>query len=120
MGFAGEVYTGQALGTYGAAIFQNVNAVTFEAVHVTGGWLEAYYYLTECLHWHTGFGIDDPVDGELAASQIAFNRTIFTNLIWDVTRSLRLAGELTFRKTNCITFTDNDGVGFQTQFQWKF
>ena len=119
-GLAGEVYTGQALGTYGAAIFQNVNATTFEAVHVTGGWLELYYYLTECLHSHVGFGIDDPVDSELAASQIAFNRTLFANLIWDVSKSLRFAGELTFRRTNYITLTDNDGVGVQLQSQWKF
>jgi len=119
-GFAGEVYTGQALGTYGAAVFQNVNAVTFEPVHVTGGWLETYYYLTPCLHSHVGYGIDDPVDSDLAASQIAFNRTIFANLIWDVTKSFRLAGEFTARRTNYITAPDNDGVGFQTQAQWKF
>ena len=87
-GFAGEVYTGQALGTYGAGVFQNVNSTTFEAVHATGGWLETYYYLTPCLHSHVGFGIDDPVNRELAASQIGYNSTIFTNLIWDITKSL--------------------------------
>ncbi|MGD9721036.1 MAG: hypothetical protein AB7O59_03160 [Pirellulales bacterium] len=120
LGVAGEVFTGQGLGTYGAAVFQPVNSTTGQAIHATGGWLEIYYYLTECLHSHTGFAIDDPVDSELAPTQIAFNRTIFTNLIWDVTRSFRLAGELTFRKTNYVTFTDNDGVGFQGQAQWKF
>jgi hypothetical protein len=119
-GLAGEVYTGQALGSYGAAVFQSVNTTTFAPVHVNGGWCELYYYWTECLHSHTGFAIDDPVDSELAASQIASNQTLFTNLIWDVTKSLRLAGEVTWRKTNYITLLDNDGVGFQGQAQWKF
>jgi hypothetical protein len=119
-GLAAEIFTGQGLGTYGAAVLQPVNTVTGQSIHATGGWLELYYYLTECLHSHTGLGIDDPVDSELAATQIAFNRTIFTNLIWDVTRSLRLAGEIAVRKTNYVTFPDNDGVGFQAQAQWRF
>ncbi len=97
-----------------------MNDVTFQPVHATGGWIELYGYLTGCLHSHTGFAIDDPLDSELSPTQIAFNRTIFTNLIWDVTKSLRLAGELTFRKTNYITLTDNDGIGFQAQTQWRF
>lgn len=119
-GFSAEVFTGQGLGTYGAAVFQTVNSVTGQPIHATGGWLELYYYLTECVHTHGGFGIDDPADSELSASQISLNRTIFANLIWDVTKSLRVAGELTFRDTNYLTLTDNDGVGFQTQFQWRF
>lgn len=119
-GFAGEVYTGQALGTYGAGIFQNVNIETFEPVHATGGWMETYVYLTPTLHSHVGYGVDDPLDRDLAPAQIAKNDTIFANLIWDVTTSFRVAGEITVRRTNYITALDNDGVGFQTQFQWKF
>ena len=120
LGITGEVQTGEALGTYGAAIFQNVNAITFQPVHVTGGWLEAYDYITPCLHAHVGFGIDDPLDSDLAPAQIAANRTIFANLIWDVTKSFRLAGELDFRKTNYFIFPDNQGTGFEFQMQWKF
>jgi hypothetical protein len=119
-GVTGEVQTGQALGTYGAAIFQNVNTTTFEPVKVTGGWLEVYGYLARCLHLNVGFGIDDPLDRDLAPTQIAANRTIFTNLIWDVTKSFRLAGELAFRKTNYIALPDNQGTGFEFQAQWKF
>jgi hypothetical protein len=46
--------------------------------------------------------------------------TICADLIWDVTKSFRLAGELTFRKTDYIAFLDNSGTGFQFQAQLKF
>jgi hypothetical protein len=123
-GLAGEVFHGQALGTYGGGVFQNVNTATFAAVHATGGWAEFYYYLNPCLHTHIGFGIDDPADSELFIAQIARNRTIFTNLIWDVNQSFRIAGELTFRETGYIgpsaLIPDNDGIGLHGQVQWKF
>lgn len=119
-GFAGEIFSGQGLGTYGASVFQPTNVDTGETVHATGGWLELYYYLNPCLHAHGGFGVDDPVNQELADTQIAQNRTIFANLIWDVSKSIRLGAELTFRDTNYILLTDNDGVGVETQMQWRF
>jgi hypothetical protein len=93
-------------------------------VHATGGWAEIYYYLNPCLHTHVGFGIDDPADSELFIAQIARNQTVFTNLIWDVNQSFRIAGELTFRETGFIgpaaLIPDNDGVGLHGQVQWKF
>ena len=48
------------------------------------------------------------------------NETYFANLIWDVTKSFRLAGEFTYRKTAYTVLPNNDGVGFQTQVQFKF
>jgi hypothetical protein len=119
-GIAGEVYSGQAMGTYGAGVFQNVNAVTFEPIHATGGWGEIYVYWTSCLHTHTGYGIDDPLDSEVAPSQIAENSTLFGNVIWDISKSFRVALEATVRRTDYETLLDNDGVGLQSQFQWKF
>jgi hypothetical protein len=119
-GLAGEVFAGQGLGTYGGGILQNTNSTTLEAIHATGGWAEIYYYLTPCLHTHWGYGIDDPLDGDLAPTQIARNDTLFANLIWDVTRSVRLAVEFTVRETDYILLPDNDGVGVHTQMQWKF
>ena len=54
-GFAGEVYTGQGLGNYNGAILQSLDAVTWEAIRSTGGWVEGFVYLTPCLHSHTGY-----------------------------------------------------------------
>jgi hypothetical protein len=119
-GLAGEIFTGQALGTYGGGILQNVNSVTFEGIQATGGWAEIYFYCNPCLHTHWGFGIDDPLDADLAPGQIALNETFFANLIYDVTKSFRLGFELTLRDTHYVTLPDNDGVGAHWQMQWKF
>ena len=58
--------------------------------------------------------------GGLAPTQIARNDSFFANLIWDVTRSVRLAVEFTVRETDYVLLNDNDGVGVHTQMQWKF
>ncbi len=120
-GIQGEVFTGDALGTYDAAILQTVNALTFDGIRASGGWLEVYYYLLpESLHAHVGYGIDDPLDRDLAPFQRVRNETYFANLILDVTRYFRVAWEFTYRETSYKVLRDNDGVGFHTQFQWKF
>jgi hypothetical protein len=120
-GFQGEVFTGQTLGGYTAGILQNVNSATFTGVHTTGGWVELYYYICpDKLHTHIGYGIDDPLDRDLAPGQPVRNDTYFANLIWDVTKHFRLAGEFTYRKTAYTLVPNNDGFGFQTQVQFKF
>jgi hypothetical protein len=119
-GVAGEVFSGEGLGTYGGGILQNTNAATFESFHATGGWAEVYYYFNPCLHSHWGYGVDNPLDDELAIGQPSYNDTIFANLIWDVTQSFRVAAELTVRDTHYIALPANDGVGLHGQVQWKF
>jgi hypothetical protein len=120
-GVQGEFCVGQSLGSYTAGILQSVNSATFTGVHTTGGWVEVYYYICpDKLHTHIGYGIDDPLDGDLAPGQPVRNETYFANLIWDVTKHLRLAGELTYRKTAYTLVPNNDGVGFQVQVQFKF
>src|SRR5262249_1757097 len=99
-GFQAEAFVGQTLGSYTAGILQNVNALTFQAIRAAGGWVEVYYYLCpEKLHTHVGYGIDDPLDRDLAPGQPVRNETYFANLIWDVTKHLRLGAELTYRRT---------------------
>ena len=120
-GMQGELFTGESLGTYAGGILQSVNAVTKAGVRDFGGWVELYYYLCpEKLHAHIGYGIDDPLDRDLAPGQANRNDTYFANLIWDVTKQFRLAGEVTFRQTSYIAVPNNDGVGVQTQVQLKF
>jgi hypothetical protein len=120
-GFQGEAFTGQTLGGYTAGILQNVNAATFAGVRATGGWGEAYYYLCpEKLHTHFGYGIDDPLDRDLAPGQPVRNETWFANLIWDPNRHFRVGCELTYRKTAYTLLSNNEGFGIQTQFQFKF
>jgi hypothetical protein len=120
-GVQGEFFVGQTLGVYTAGILQNVNSATFAGVHATGGWLELYYYICpEKLHTHVGYGIDDPLDRDLAPGQPIRNDTWFANLIWDVTKHFRVAEEFTYRKTAYTVLPNNQGFGLQTQVQLKF
>jgi hypothetical protein len=51
-GFAGEVYTGQALGNYNGGVLQTLDAVTWKPIRTTGGWIEAFVYWMPTLHSH--------------------------------------------------------------------
>ena len=119
-GFAGEYFTGEGLGTYGSSGLQIVNTATFEAIRVNGGWTEVYFYLTPCLHTHWGYAVDDPTDRDTAAGQVTYNDTVFSNLLWDVTKSFRLGAEVTYRETEYAALPGNEGVGLHGQMQWKF
>lgn len=119
-GLAGEVFSGQGLGTYGGGILQTVNTTTFESLRATGGWAEVYCYLTPRLHTHWGYGVDDPLDRDLAAGQVRYNDTIFANVLWDVTQSFRLGFEFTYRESEYVALPGNEGFGLHSQMQWKF
>lgn len=119
-GFQGEFFTGQTLGRYNAAILEDFNLETFQGVGVTGGWGEIYCYLHPDLHAHVGYGIDDPLDADLAPLQRVRNETGFANLIWDVTSSFRTGVEFTYRRTAYGGLPGNEGFGVHTQFQWRF
>jgi hypothetical protein len=120
-GAQGELFAGQTLGTYMGGILQNTNAVTFNGLHAAGGWVELYYYICpHRLHTHVGYGLDDPLDRNLAPGQPVRNDTYFANLIWDVTTYFRVAEEFTYRKTAYTVVPNNEGFGFQTQVQYKF
>jgi hypothetical protein len=120
-GIQGELFVGQALGTYMGGILQNVNTQTFQGVHSAGGWIELYYYICpEKLHTHWGYGIDDPRDRDLGPTQALRNDTFFANLIWDVAKHFRVATEFTYRRTAYAVLPNNDGIGLQFQVQLKF
>ena len=120
-GVQGELFVGQTLGTYMGGILQNVNVSTFAGVHTAGGWVEVYYYLCpQKLHTHIGYGVDDPLGGDLAPGQPVRNDTFFANLIWDVSKFFRVAEEFTYRRTAYTVVPNNNGFGFQTQVQFKF
>ena len=104
------------------AVFCRIfNASTFAGVHAAGGWIELYYYICpEKLHAHVGYGIDDPLDRDLAPGQAVRNDTYFANLIWDIGKHFRVAEEFTYRKTAYTLVPNNDGFRLQTQVQFKF
>ena len=128
-GFAGEFFHGQGLGTYNASILQTVNVdtltpanSTLQSIRSTGGWFETYLYWTQRLHSHVGFGIDDPLDRDVAIQQRTQNSTVFANCLWDINQTFRIGLEYTYRNTKyqSPTLLDGEGSAIQTQFQWAF
>lgn len=123
-GVTGEVYKGKTLGTYNGGILQNTNVATFEGIESSGGWGEVFFYLTPCLHSHTGYGIDDPDDDDVSSNPADFqrlrNETYYGNIIWDINQSVRLGFEVTWRETDNTSSLDNEGMGYHTQFRWSF
>ncbi len=82
---------------YGRRIHNDVelpsfNSDTLEEVMSAGGFGEVYFYLTERFQVHTGYGIDNPRDSDLAPTQFLQNQTYFTDFIWDERDYHRRAG----------------------------
>jgi hypothetical protein len=125
-GVMGEVFHGQGLGTYNAAILQSINPLTFRTVRSSGGFCETFFYWTPCLHTHVGYGVDDPLDRDLDADPLdsgrVFNSTLYGNILWDLNQAFRIGFEFTWRETNyrAAALPDNEGAGFHTQLQWTF
>ena len=121
LGMKGELFIGQTLGEYNAGVLQNYNSETFRPVRTKGGYAEIYYYLHPQLHLHCGYGIDNPVESDLAAGQIASNQTFFNTLLWDLSKTVQIGLEVDYRKTNYVSpLLDADGVLVMTQFLWRF
>jgi len=132
-GFKGEVYTGQGLGQMGGGVVQTLDAVTWEAIRSTGGWIEGYVYLTPNLHNHTGIFIDDPNNNDITGLPDTLfgrtrNRMFFNTLLWDLggeQKKFRIGVEFGFRKTEYKDPTltgrlSNKGFEIHPQFQWLF
>jgi len=116
----GEGYTGQGLGNYAANVFQTFNSQNFTAVRGSGGLLGGFWYLNDQLVLNAGYGIDAPERADLALDGIARNEAWYTNLFWDVTRTVQLGFQVDYRQTDYVALPDNSAMVFYTQFLWRF
>ena len=124
-GARGEFYYGQGLGEYNGGVLQSFNSTTFQEIRSTGGFGEIFCYLTDALHVHVGYGIDDPRDSDLAPTQIRRNQTYFANFVWDLSKVVQLGLEIDYRKTDYTqflpnAFLDSDAVIVATRFLWTY
>lgn len=124
-GFAGEFFFGQGLGDYNGSVLQNFNSSTLTQIRSIGGFGEVYYYCSPEVHLHLGYGLDDPRDSDLAVTQIRRNRTFFSTLIWDCSKSVQISLEVDFRRTDYTQFQPNafldaDSVVIGTRFLWRY
>lgn len=124
-GARGEFYTGRALGEYNGGVTQSVNSDTLAEIRSTGGFGEVFCYLSDDVHVHVGYGIDQPNEADLAPSQIRSNQTYFMNWVWDLSKAVQLGLEVDYRETEYTefapnTFLDSDAVVIATRFLWKY
>jgi hypothetical protein len=120
----GEVWTGQALGNYGAAIGASVNPVTRREVHASGGWGEVALAWTNTAHSTFGYGLDSPDRDQLVPGEKARNETVWGNIFWRAAPWLQLGLEGTWRRTQYLLPTDgllsNDGFGMLMTTSFRY
>jgi len=108
-GFKRQFYVGQALSEYGSLINQPYDPQTLNPVKGIGGFGEVYYYFTEALHLHLGYGIDSPFISTIGSNSINNNQTAYANLIWNLSLQLQISNELDYRKTSYTQLGNKDG-----------
>jgi hypothetical protein len=120
----GEVWTGQALGNYGAAIGASVNPVTRREVHASGGWGEVALAWSDTAHSTFGYGLDRPNRDQLVPGDKARNETLWGNVFWRAAPWLQLGLEGTWRRTQYLLPADgllsNDGFGMLITTSFRY
>lgn len=107
-----ELFAGQAIGTYNAAIGQSLNPENGEPIATVGGFVEGWCNLQDSVAWHIGYGIDNPNNSDLGrnvdpglgplSGQRSRNSVWWTSLFWNVTESFELGFEVSSRETEYI------------------
>jgi hypothetical protein len=75
----GEAFRGKAMADVRGGVGQNINPITGEEVHSSGGWAELMYQFSPLYSFGAGFTLDDPDDNQVVpftgANQTAVGRT---------------------------------------------
>ena len=120
----GEVWTGQALGNYGAAIGASVNPLTRREVDASGGWGEVALAWSDTAHSTFGYGLDRPNRDQLVPGDKARNETLWGNIFWRAAPWLQLGFEGTWRRTQYLLPADallsNDGFGMLMTTSFRY
>ena len=122
LGVIAEGYVGQGMGTYAGTIFQTFNSQTFRAIRGQGGFVEAFVYLTNRLHVHSGYGIEAPLRRDLpvSAASIAKNSAYYSSLFWDISPQVQYSFQVDYRETDFLVLNDNSGWIFYNQLAFRF
>ena len=122
IGLIGEGYFGQGLGNYAGTIFQTFNSQTFQAIRGQGGFLEAFFYLSNRVHLHMGYGIDAALRRDLPTTPgaIAKNSAYYGCLFWDITPAIQYGVQVDYRDTDFAVLNDNSGWIVYNQFAIRF
>lgn len=97
-GFQGELFMGSNLSAFLGGIGQGVCPCDRRSIRSRGGWFEFWYDATDRWHFHSGAGLDDPIDRDFELGR-TYNHFLFANVQLDVTPQLTMGLEVTVRKT---------------------
>ena len=119
----GEVWTGQALGNYGAGIGASVNPITRREVDASGGWGEVALAWSDKTYSTFGYGLDIPDRDQLVPGDKTRNETVWGNIHWQAAPWLQLGLEGTWRRTEYLApdgeiSSDGFGVLMTTAFRY--
>lgn len=119
-GFQGEFFIGEVLGTFQGGIIQGIDPDLRRGIRSTGGWGEVWHHVTDDVHTHAGFGIDDPVNSDLSAGRRSQNHFWFANIVHDVTDLFSVGFEVSYWKTKFVGLTDGEAVRIETVMKYRF
>ncbi|NUQ65375.1 MAG: hypothetical protein HUU20_23150 [Pirellulales bacterium] len=119
-GMQTEFFTGENLGTFLGGVGQGVNLTARDEIRATGGWAEVWYDWSKRLHSHVGYGVDDPLNEDIAVGGRTYNQFIFGNIIIDVTQKLIFGFEVTSWKTLYQQRQPGESVTFEFSGQYGF
>ena len=119
-GFQGEFFWGDVLGTFQGGIIQGIDPATRRGIQSIGGWGELWYELTDRVHTHAGFGIDDPRNADLSAGRRSQNHFWFGNVVFDVTKQFTVGLEVSYWKTKFVGLSDGEAVRIETVMKYRF
>ncbi len=119
-GFQGEFFWGDVLGTFQGGIIQGIDPATRRGIRSIGGWCELWYEVTDRVHTHAGFGIDDPRNANLSAGRRSQNHFWFGNVVFDVTKLFTVGLEISYWKTKFVGLSDGEAVRIETVMKYRF
>jgi hypothetical protein len=120
-GIQGEIYSGNALGNYAAAIFQTTKGDFDNEIRSTGFWSELAFYWKKNLQTRVGYGQDKCNESDLMGLGILQNSTLYGNLIYDVNQAFQIGTEFSFKQTNYLApLKNNEGITAMLMAQYKF
>ena len=119
IGLQGEMYAGQALGNYMGSILQTTKGMYDKEIRSAGYWAEAVFFWQKNLQTRIGYGEDECNKDDLKGVGVWKNSTLFSNIIWDINKTLSTGLELSYKKTQYLGLRDNEGMTFMWTFQFS-
>jgi hypothetical protein len=119
----GELFMGENLSAFVGGIGQGICPGYRSTIRSRGGWFDVTYKLTNRWRVVAGYGLDDPIDGDIQVGR-SYNQFIFANTSYDITKSLVTGFEITswrtlYRDVRAVP-TPITEPGESIVYQWMF